>query len=256
MASGVLTPVTPSGGSEAPGSAHAMEHGKAAAKVESQRLCFTSGFTAHSAAKIRSGLGARVPERNAAEPSTSSRPSVTRIVSDEGSVDADGLNAMFRAFHTIKGVAGFLKITPVSALTHDLESVLDRARRGEIRTGPSLADLSLRAIDRVRKLLAWLGPQASGAPSVGPVPPVDDLVREASAFRASLLPPAPAEPARAPAVVAPPPRPEPAPVTMAAPAHAPPPVPAKAAPVPAPEAPGRPRAAGARHRPRPSRWTP
>ncbi|MEM7671733.1 MAG: chemotaxis protein CheA [Verrucomicrobiota bacterium] len=46
--------------------------------------------------------------------------------------DDESLNSLFRSFHTIKGVAGFLRLVPLQKLAHNLESVLDRARNKEI----------------------------------------------------------------------------------------------------------------------------
>ncbi len=45
--------------------------------------------------------------------------------------DRDQLNAVFRGFHTLKGGAGFLGITPMVELCHAAEETLGAARSGE-----------------------------------------------------------------------------------------------------------------------------
>ncbi|MDL2191080.1 chemotaxis protein CheA [Cobetia sp. LC6] len=55
--------------------------------------------------------------------------------------DAEQLNAIFRAAHSIKGGAATFGFTVLQDTTHHLENLLDRARRGELR-------LSIQHIDR------------------------------------------------------------------------------------------------------------
>jgi HPt (histidine-containing phosphotransfer) domain-containing protein len=62
--------------------------------------------------------------------------------------DTATLNALFRAFHSIKGVAGLLALGPVVRLTHALESLLDAARKGRVATpGEAGCSLDRGAID-------------------------------------------------------------------------------------------------------------
>ncbi len=64
--------------------------------------------------------------------------------------DRPALDAVFRAFHSIKGAAGFLGQEDLRDLAHRVENLFDRARRNEIRmTGPA-ADVALAAVDAVR----------------------------------------------------------------------------------------------------------
>ena len=44
--------------------------------------------------------------------------------------DSETLNQIFRAFHTIKGMAGFLNLTETGSLAHSAENLLDLARKG------------------------------------------------------------------------------------------------------------------------------
>ncbi len=63
--------------------------------------------------------------------------------------DAELLNAIFRAFHTIKGGAGFLKITAMVEVCHRAEDVFDLLRRGELIADAVLIDVILQVIDVV-----------------------------------------------------------------------------------------------------------
>ena len=51
--------------------------------------------------------------------------------------DSEALNAVFRGFHTIKGLAGFLELWEVQRLAHEVETVLDRARNAQLTITPA-----------------------------------------------------------------------------------------------------------------------
>lgn len=61
--------------------------------------------------------------------------------------DSDLLNAVFRGFHTIKGGAGFLGITPLIEVCHRAENVFDKIRNGDVSYDAVAADVILRAFD-------------------------------------------------------------------------------------------------------------
>lgn len=60
------------------------------------------------------------------------------LESDPG--NRDSLDAVFRAFHSIKGVAGFLALEGIKTLGHEAENLLDQIRTGTVRLGPSVMD--------------------------------------------------------------------------------------------------------------------
>ena len=66
--------------------------------------------------------------------------------------DYEVINAIFRSIHSIKGSAGFLGLTDMQRLSHELEALLDKARKGEISITQEIIDISLSAIDALRKL--------------------------------------------------------------------------------------------------------
>ncbi len=64
----------------------------------------------------------------------------------------NAINAIFRAFHTIKGAAGFLELRSVLKLAHESETLLDMARKGTLRIEGEIADTVFDSIDSLRKL--------------------------------------------------------------------------------------------------------
>ncbi|HTH93637.1 MAG TPA: chemotaxis protein CheW [Rhodocyclaceae bacterium] len=73
---------------------------------------------------------------------------------DRARPDAEQLNAIFRAAHSIKGAAGTFGFIDMADLTHALESVLDRVRHGELVCDAELIEVSLAARDALGDLLA------------------------------------------------------------------------------------------------------
>ena len=61
--------------------------------------------------------------------------------------DSELLNAVFRAFHTIKGGAGFLGVKPLIEVCHRAENVFDKIRNGDLAYDNQVADAILRAFD-------------------------------------------------------------------------------------------------------------
>jgi two-component system, chemotaxis family, sensor kinase CheA len=72
---------------------------------------------------------------------------------DRGTVDA-----LFRAFHSTKGSAGFLGLESLQDLSHAIENALDAVRRGERKLESSLVDLLLEGVDLIRRMLEECAP--------------------------------------------------------------------------------------------------
>lgn len=66
--------------------------------------------------------------------------------------DAELLNAVFRAFHTVKGGAGFLSLNDLVELCHQAENVFNLLRSGERVIDAQLMDIILRAFDGVTQM--------------------------------------------------------------------------------------------------------
>jgi two-component system chemotaxis sensor kinase CheA len=73
---------------------------------------------------------------------------------DTDNPDAEGVNAIFRAAHSIKGGANMFALADIAGVTHEMETVLDAARKEKLRlTGP-IVDALLRGCDFVRDAVA------------------------------------------------------------------------------------------------------
>ena len=82
--------------------------------------------------------------------------------------DSEALNAVFRGFHTIKGLAGFLELWEVQRLAHEVETVLDRARNSQWTINPAGIDVILESSDYLRRWLAYIESALHHEPSVAP----------------------------------------------------------------------------------------
>lgn len=102
--------------------------------------------------------------------------------------DADLLNAIFRGFHTVKGGAGFLQLHELVECCHIAENVFDILRKGERSVDAELMDVVLEALDAVNGMFSEVRERS----------PITAATPELLAALARL-----AEPAAAPAVVAP-----------------------------------------------------
>ena len=63
------------------------------------------------------------------------------------------INTVFRALHTIKGSGSMCGYSDLARFTHDLETVFDCMRNGELRADSRIIDLTLRAKDCIKTLL-------------------------------------------------------------------------------------------------------
>lgn len=63
------------------------------------------------------------------------------------------IDEIFRPFHTIKGVAGFLNLTEINSFCHGFESLLDDARKGDLKVTDALTDAVFGAIDALRTMV-------------------------------------------------------------------------------------------------------
>src|SRR3569623_1517246 len=61
--------------------------------------------------------------------------------------DKNLLNSVFRGFHTVKGGAGFLNITPLVDVCHRAEDVFNTLRQGERQVDAALMDVVLKVLD-------------------------------------------------------------------------------------------------------------
>jgi len=72
---------------------------------------------------------------------------------EQGSADAETINELFRAAHTIKGSAGLFGLDAIVAFTHVVESVLDRARSESLPISAAAAAILLECTDHIAQLV-------------------------------------------------------------------------------------------------------
>jgi len=85
-----------------------------------------------------------------------------QIVSDcllslEGNNNAEEVNRLFRAIHTVKGSAAQVGLKRLGGIAHRVEDLIGRLRDGEIQPSPAIVDLCLESVDVLKKTLhrAW-----------------------------------------------------------------------------------------------------
>lgn len=79
----------------------------------------------------------------------------TLLLLEHNPADADALNAVFRAAHTIKGGAGIVECDYIVEFTHVVENALDDARDGRIKLDAGLIQLLLASGDQIARLLEF-----------------------------------------------------------------------------------------------------
>jgi two-component system chemotaxis sensor kinase CheA len=70
--------------------------------------------------------------------------------------DKEVLNQIFRSFHSIKGLAGFLNLTDIGSLAHAAENLLDLARKGQLLLAGKNTDFVFKSIDMLKNMVADL----------------------------------------------------------------------------------------------------
>ncbi len=89
------------------------------------------------------------------------------LVLEDNPADADTLNSIFRAFHSFKGCAGFLNLTTIKDLAHELESLLGEAREQRLVITSPIINLILEGADLLRKFVQEMNAQLAGQGSGG-----------------------------------------------------------------------------------------
>jgi two-component system chemotaxis sensor kinase CheA len=72
---------------------------------------------------------------------------------DPGDVDAEQINAIFRAAHSIKGGSGTFGFTNIASFTHVMETLLDEMRDGRRQVTAEAVNVLLRSVDILREML-------------------------------------------------------------------------------------------------------
>ena len=89
-----------------------------------------------------------------------------------GRSDPELVNDIFRAVHTLKGLAGLFGASRISTLSHELEELLDDLRLGKVEMTAEILDVLFKSVELYSRLL-----QAEKEGRDAPGNDVDDLVR-------------------------------------------------------------------------------
>ncbi len=96
--------------------------------------------------------------------------------------DKDTINRIFRGFHTIKGMAGFLNLTEIGSLAHSAENILGLAREGKLVLGGDNTDIIFESMDMMKKMIAEL---KNSIEAGRPIPPRKGLPELLAKLQAS-----------------------------------------------------------------------
>ncbi len=106
---------------------------------------------------------------------------VNLVELEQNPEDVETINAIFRPFHTIKGVSGFLNLDRINKLAHSAENLLDKARNGELRIDEHIIDVILEAVDTLKRLIEGVqnGLESGGPLDIGlDTEPLKERIRE------------------------------------------------------------------------------
>ncbi len=108
--------------------------------------------------------------------------------------DKETLNAIFRPFHTIKGVSGFLNLKQINQFAHAMESLLDEARNHRLRIHRAMIDFILDAMDFLKGMILDLKSNLdSGRIGLSPFP-IEDYLKKIALLQKGGGPVDPEEP--------------------------------------------------------------
>ncbi len=144
------------------------------------------------------------------------------LVLEEKPGDKNTINSIFRAFHTFKGGAGFLHLAALGELAHELETLLDAVRKGELSINREIIESILAGGDALKLFTREIGDQLDGINPGAPISvPTQHILKR---VRAALRGEAPAPASSAAVAVAKAAEPVPPAVVAEVPAAAPAPV--------------------------------
>lgn len=151
---GLGDPVDASAPSGAPGSETAPAAKEPVASVEERLKDFADALAGNDAELVSEFVNECLDHTERAE--------AALLQIETAPDDTESINAVFRAFHTIKGTSGFLGLTMIQEVAHRAETLLDRARSGQIRLTGGYADLALDSADALQVLVQSAGNCLSG----------------------------------------------------------------------------------------------
>jgi len=76
------------------------------------------------------------------------------LVLEQDTSNADAIDEIFRAAHTLKGAAATVQMSELTEFTHLMEDVLDDLRGGKLKSSGEITDILLEAIDVIKAMLS------------------------------------------------------------------------------------------------------
>ena len=104
---------------------------------------------------------------------------------EQEATDGDLLQEIFRAAHTLKGSSGMLGFQEMAQLTHAMEDLLDRVRKGSLAVTAELVDALLMSLDGLKVLKNDLAAGQETTLQVDPIISALHAAAEAGAAEAS-----------------------------------------------------------------------
>ena len=109
---------------------------------------------------------------------------VSLVDLEEDPGNQETINAIFRPFHTIKGVSGFLNLKKINHLSHATENLLDSARQGEFRINDGVVDIILASVDTLKQMVTNVETaMAAGDPNIEGNIDIEPMVKKVNDAR-------------------------------------------------------------------------
>ncbi len=104
------------------------------------------------------------------------------LLLEEKPDDLELINGIFRPIHSMKGSAGFLGLNEIASFSHELETLLDNARKGKAKITPDIISLLLESKDMFKKLIGNLSkemekPEGDGEETLSSATGISDGVK-------------------------------------------------------------------------------
>jgi two-component system chemotaxis sensor kinase CheA len=103
------------------------------------------------------------------------------LAAEQGGAGSEEVNALFRVFHSIKGISACLDASEVTGLAHVTETLLGQVREGRMELGGIVIDAVLQSSAAMRRLLAAVRRAVDGDEPIPAEPSVTAVVRSVEA---------------------------------------------------------------------------
>ncbi len=106
----------------------------------------------------------------------------TLVELEEDPGNKEFINAIFRFFHTAKGVSGFLNLKRMNHFAHELENLLDELRNGRLQFTHAIIDFIFKAMDFMKSMLGEVKASLDGGVLEEPTYDVESIIRQTASI--------------------------------------------------------------------------